>query len=88
MRTETFDRIVELKKRLEELKEARISMGERPDRRLSFIYKATVHGFDDYSAVHIRNFSCIDDILKRHEEQIKEEVRAEIQKIYKEIEKL
>jgi hypothetical protein len=85
MKAETFDRVVELKKRLDELNEAKKAIEGTRSHRLSYI-KENDRG--DWDTVATWKLEPIGDILDRHDEQIRKEIDEEIQKIYNEIEQL
>jgi hypothetical protein len=85
MKQETFDRAIELKKRLDGLNEAKKAIESARSHRLSYI-KEDDRG--DWCPVTTWKLEPIGDILDRHDEQIRKEIDEEIQKIYKEIEQL
>jgi hypothetical protein len=85
MKTEVFNRVVELKKKLDELNEAKKAIESTRSHRLSYI-KEDDRG--DWCPVTTWKLEPIGDILDRHDEQIRKEIDEEIQNIYKEIEQL
>jgi hypothetical protein len=85
MKQETFDRVVELKKRLDELNEAKKAIEGTRSHRLSYI---EVDNRGDWDTVATWKLEPIGDILDRHDEQIRKDIDEEIQKIYNEIEQL
>lgn len=85
MKYEYFNKVIGLNNRLEELRKARKTMDCRPNNRLGFVR----FGHEGYDVLLTGGtFTCVDDILKRHEEQIKQEVNEEINRILKQIEAL
>jgi hypothetical protein len=85
MEKETFDRIVELNKRLDGLNEAKKEIGDTCSHRLLYINKENLVSWRD---IAIWKLNPIFDILDRHDEQIRQEIDEEIQKIYNEIDQL
>lgn len=85
MKAETFDRAVELNKRLDELNKVKIEIMGTSIHRLSYLEK---NNCGDWDYVAMWKLETIGDILDRHDEQIRKEIDDEIQKIYKEIEEL
>jgi hypothetical protein len=85
MEKETFDRVVELKKRLDGLNEAKEEIESTRRHRLSYIKE--VDRGNGYQTVVLK-FESISEILDRHDEQVRKEIDEEIQKIYNEIESL
>jgi hypothetical protein len=78
MKKETFDKAIELNKRLNELNSAKETLR---DCECHLIYKE-----QGDSTIFV--IKAIQDITQRHDEMIRQEIDEEIQSIHKEIKKL
>jgi hypothetical protein len=85
MKKETFNKVVELKQKLDSFNEVKSMLRGMANHRLTYVELDSRGAWSSMSGVRL---IPIVDILDRHDEQIRKEIDEEIQKIQKEIEEL
>lgn len=87
MTEEQFNEAVRINNRIGELEEVKKKISLSTYNRLSYIQKdGSIH--DDWKIVDEWIMKDISDILDRHDQQIRQEIDEEIEKLKKEIEAL
>lgn len=87
MTEEQFNEAVRINNRIGELEEVKKKISLSTYNRLSYIQKdGSIH--DDWTIVGEWIMKDISDILDRHDQQIRQEIDEEIEKLKKEIEAL
>ena len=84
MTQEQFNRAMELKEKLDGLKEAKKEIETKSSHRLSYLERSD----GEWRAVYVGRLGGIGEILDRHDKQIRKEIDEEIAHIGEEIARL
>ena len=84
MTEEQFKRVVEIDRRLNELKVAKEEINESNKRYLSYYFR----GFEDYKVCENWAMGPIQELLDKHDKMIREEIDEEIRRLQEEIKEL
>lgn len=85
MTQEQYNRAIVISERLKELEGVKREIQGRVTHRLSYIHEINI---GEYNHCNEYYMSKIDTILDRHDNMIREEIDAEIEKLKREIEEL